>query len=92
MVVVLPEPLTPTTRMTNGFFAASMASGCATGGEHLLDFRGHHGLDFVRRDRRVVAAFAQRRGDAGRGIEAEIGADQRVLDLAQWSLRRACAW
>ena len=31
MVVVLPEPLTPTTRMTNGFFAASMTSGCATG-------------------------------------------------------------
>ena len=31
MVVVLPEPLTPATRMTNGFFAASMTSGCATG-------------------------------------------------------------
>ena len=31
MVVVLPEPLTPTTRMTNGFVAASIASGCATG-------------------------------------------------------------
>ena len=30
MVVVLPEPLTPTTRMTNGFFAASIMSGCAT--------------------------------------------------------------
>src|SRR4051794_35673278 len=31
MVVVLPEPLTPTTRITNGFFAASMTSGIATG-------------------------------------------------------------
>ena len=30
MVVVLPEPLTPTTRMTNGF-APSIASGLATG-------------------------------------------------------------
>ena len=31
MVVVLPEPLTPTTRITNGAFAASTASGFATG-------------------------------------------------------------
>ena len=31
IVVVLPEPLTPATRMTNGFFAGSMTSGCATG-------------------------------------------------------------
>ncbi len=31
MVVVFPEPLTPTTRMTNGFTAASMTSGFATG-------------------------------------------------------------
>ncbi len=31
MVVVLPEPLTPTTRITNGFCAASITSGFATG-------------------------------------------------------------
>ena len=31
MVVVLPEPFTPIMRMTNGFFAASIVSGCATG-------------------------------------------------------------
>ena len=31
MVVVLPEPLTPTTRMTNGFAPASIVSGFATG-------------------------------------------------------------
>ena len=31
MVVVLPDPLTPTTRMTNGLHAASMTSGMATG-------------------------------------------------------------
>ena len=31
MVVVLPEPFTPTTRMTNGFAPASMTSGFATG-------------------------------------------------------------
>jgi len=31
MVVVLPEPLTPTTRITNGFCAGSISSGLATG-------------------------------------------------------------
>src|SRR6266478_1021593 len=31
MVVVLPEPLTPTTRITNGRCAASMRKGCAHG-------------------------------------------------------------
>ena len=31
MVVVLPEPLTPTIRMTKGRRARSMASGFATG-------------------------------------------------------------
>ena len=31
IVVVLPEPLTPTTRMTNGFCDASISSGFATG-------------------------------------------------------------
>ena len=31
MVVVLPEPLTPTTRITNGAFAGSISSGFATG-------------------------------------------------------------
>src|ERR1700683_2189951 len=31
MVVVLPEPLTPATRMTKGLFAVSITSGCATG-------------------------------------------------------------
>ena len=30
MVVVLPEPLTPTTRMTNGVSALSITSGFAT--------------------------------------------------------------
>ncbi len=31
IVVVLPEPLTPTIRITNGFFVASITSGWATG-------------------------------------------------------------
>ena len=83
MVVVLPEPLTPATRMTNGFFAGIDRERLRHRDERLLDLRRDHGLDFVGRDRGVVAAFAQRRGDAVRGFEPEIGADQRVLDLFQ---------
>ncbi|MNE51617.1 hypothetical protein D3C80_1462530 [compost metagenome] len=31
MVVVLPAPLTPTTRITNGLFCEAIFSGCSTG-------------------------------------------------------------
>ena len=37
MVVVLPVPLTPTTRMTCGLCEPSIASGFATGAEDALD-------------------------------------------------------
>ena len=46
MVVVLPVPLTPATRMTNGFLARSIS-------ERLLDGLQHRG-DFARQDRRAV--------------------------------------
>ena len=49
MVVVLPVPLTPATRMTNGFFAASMASGFCDRLQHLGDLAA-----------RIVAHFASR--------------------------------
>ena len=83
MVVVLPEPLTPATRMTNGFFVASMTSGWAACAKRLLDLRGDHRLDLVGRDRGVVAAFAERVRDPVRGADAEIGADQRIVDLLE---------
>ena len=35
MVVVLPEPFTPTTRITNGFALASIVIGFATGASTL---------------------------------------------------------
>ena len=40
MVVVLPEPLTPTTSTTNGLRARPIASGFATGAKNFLDFGG----------------------------------------------------
>ena len=81
MVVVLPEPLTPTTRMTNGL-APSIASGLRHRRQDLLDLGGEHRLHLVRRDLLVVAALADRRRRcAPRDVDAEIGADQRLLDL-----------
>ena len=82
MVVVLPEPLTPTTRMTNGF-APSIASGLRDRREDLLHLGRDHRLHLVGRDRLVVAAFADRGRDPRRDIDAEIGADQHLLDLVE---------
>ena len=52
MVVVLPEPLTPTTRITNGFLLASIGSGRATGVERALDLGREDALDLVGTDPR----------------------------------------
>ena len=41
----------------------------------------HHGFHAVRRDRRIVAAFAEHPHDAIGGVEPEIGAHQRVVNL-----------
>ena len=81
MVVVLPEPLTPATRMTNGFFAVSIASGCATGASVFSISAATTALTSSGEIPAVVAAVAERGGDAARGVEPEIGADQHVLDL-----------
>ena len=83
MVVVLPEPLTPATRMTKGLQAGSIASGIGDGNEDLLDLGGEDRLDLVGAHGLVVAALAHRGGDAGGGADAEIGADQHVFQLFQ---------
>src|ERR1700722_12192666 len=49
--------------------------------EHFLHLRRHRRLDFVRRNRRVEAPVTQLGGDPVRGLRAEIGTDQLVLDL-----------
>ena len=81
MVVVLPEPLTPTTRMTNGFRAPSIDERLGDRRQHLLDFGRDHRLHLVGGDRLVVAALADRSGDPRRDLGAEIGAQQHVLDV-----------
>ena len=79
MVVVLPEPLTPATRMMKG--RAVISSGLATGAEHLLDLASQHGLDFLRRDRLLETALAEGRGDALGHLRPQIGADQFVFQF-----------
>ncbi len=88
MVVVLPEPLTPTTRTTNGFAAVD--------GERLR----HRLQELLRPPRRRTVftssavrillskrPFADGVGDAAADVDAEIGADQRLLDLVELSRR-----
>ena len=82
MVVVLPEPLTPATRMTNG--RAVISSGLATGDEHLLDLAGEHRLHLVRRDAFLEAAFAQHLRQCARRIRAPRSA--RINSLSSSSI------
>ena len=82
MVVVLPEPLTPTTRMTKGF-APSTSSGLRHRRQHLFDLGGKHRLHLVRRDLLVVSALRRSLRDARGDIDAEIGADQRFLEFIE---------
>ena len=83
MVVVLPEPLTPTTRMTNGFRLASIVERPCDRFERAGDFLGEDRLHRLRLDSLVVAAAADRLADAGRGGEAEIGLDEDVLERVE---------
>ena len=83
MVVVLPEPLTPATRMTKGLQAGSIASGMATGMRIFSISAARIALTSSALDGLVVAALAHGGGDAGGGADAEIGADQHVLQLFQ---------
>ena len=93
MVVVLPEPLTPTIRMTNGFCAASITSGRATGPSTLRDLGGEHRRGL----RRAVMSRSKRSRRSASvtvdgHVDAEIGLDQDVLELVQHRLRRAASW
>ena len=83
MVVVLPVPLTPTTRMTWGRPSPSIRSGLATGASTrstsaASTARTSSGDDFL-----VVAALCQGGGNAHGGIDPEICLDQQVLKLLQ---------
>ena len=85
IVVVLPEPLTPTTRMTNGCLPASIASGRATGSSARSTSAARIALTSSGVDALLVAPARDRLADAGRRAEAEIGLDQDVLELVERS-------
>ena len=59
------------------------AKGDRHGRERALDLRRQDLADRVRRDALLVAALAHGLRDPGRGLDAEIGLDQRVLELLQ---------
>ena len=83
MVVVLPVPLTPTTRMTCGLCDRSSSSGSATGVSTFSTSSAMIGAHLGVGDVAAVAAGRQRVGDAHRRLHAEIGADQHVLQVLQ---------
>ena len=83
MVVVLPEPLTPTIEDDERLFCRVDRKRLRDARQHLLDLSRRNALDLVRRNRRLVAAFAQSCGDAAGRFKAEIGADQHILDVGE---------
>ena len=83
MVVVLPEPLTPTTRITCGRGKASISSGSATGREDLLQLLRDHRADRLLAEAALEPLAGEPGAHLGRGPRAEVGGDQRLLDLVE---------
>ena len=92
MVVVLPLPLTPITRITCGRGKAVISSGLATGrriaaiSSATASFSSR---SVIVRPKRFSASLARMRAAA---LRAEVGHDQRVLDIVERGivqLRRA---
>src|SRR5262249_27464543 len=54
--------------------------------KNLFHFSGDDGLYLIGGDRLVVPAFAYRRGDSRRRLDAEIGANERILDFIEHRL------
>ena len=69
--------------MTNGFLAASITSGRATGRKRALDLLGQQALDLVRVDALLVAPLADGLADARRRAEPEIGLQQNVFEVVE---------
>ena len=76
MVVVLPVPLTPATRMTKGFLSSVDLQRLLHRRQHGGDFRRQHGFQFGRRDLRIIAVLGDALRDAVGRACAHIGADQ----------------
>ncbi len=90
MVVVLPEPLTPDTRMTNG--VRGDFERLRHRRQHLLDFAGEQRPHFFGRDALLVAGFAQHRGNtAGESRGRDRRGSIRFPGPPAYR-HRACAW
>ena len=89
MVVVLPTPLTPTTRMTCGVARAdaSAARGVREHGAHLVAQRAR-----AARRRRSAPQRAARnlREQRLRRLHADVGGEQDLLELGEARLARLC--
>ncbi len=85
MVVVLPEPLTPTTRMTNGRLLGSITSGRATGASARSTSAARTRLTSSGLDPLLVAPAGDRLANAGRRAQAKVGLDQHVLEIVEVS-------
>ena len=90
MVVVLPEPLTPATRMTNGLRRHLQRLGDRR--QHLLDLAASTAFTSSGVIALSKRPSRERRGDAAGELRPEIGADQFVLQRPRAWRRRACAW
>ena len=92
MVVVLPEPLTPTTRITCGRGKASISSGSATGRRIFSSSSATTSRTAASLSAALELLVGQPRADLGGGGGAEVGGDQRLLDLVERLRRRARPW
>ena len=83
MVVVLPVPLTPTTRITCGDFRSAATQRPGHRRQDALDLGGKHRAHVLRADAFVVAALRQGVRDPRGGLDPEIRLDQQVLQLLE---------
>ena len=83
MVVVLPEPLTPTTRITNGRLSGIDHQRARDRLERALDLVGEDLFHFLRADPALVAPMRHGLANARRRGEAEVGLDEDVLEVVE---------
>ena len=86
MVVVLPEPFTPTIKITKGLWRGLDLERPRHRREQRVDLIDQDGFDGVGVEIASVASRRDRAGDARRGVEPEIGTKQKVLEI----LERRC--
>ena len=92
MVVVLPEPLTPMTRMTCGRGKAVDFERLGDRSEDFLDLFGEDGAKAALVEL-VEALAGNRLADPLRRFGAEVGRDQRFLDIVEGrGVERGLGW